>query len=170
MGQRASISAQGWAQRGNALSQSGRLRDLRILIVEDNVLLVDALSLLIEDQGGIVIGPASTVEAALVLVADSEIDGALLDIDLGGVLSFPVAHALIDHAIPIVFVTGYGETVPMPPRLRNVPRIGKPFENEEIVAAAARWSAEADEPSNADPQGGTAISASRSLTRVARGP
>ena len=35
-------------------------------------------------------------------------DGALLDVNLGGEMVFPVADVLIARGVPIIFATGYG--------------------------------------------------------------
>jgi len=101
------------------------IHSLRILVVEDNLLTADAIQDLLETSGCEVIGPVPTVAAALDLVAREAIDGAVLDINLGGELAFPVAAALIERDIPFLFLTGYDDLV-VPPQYRGMRRLDKP--------------------------------------------
>ena len=83
----------------------------RLLVVEDEAL----VAMLIEDQlaelGFDVVGPAATVKQALALCYNEAIDGALLDVNLGGgQRSDAVAAYLESQNIPFVFVTGYGQS------------------------------------------------------------
>lgn len=97
---------------------------LRILVVEDNLLTADTIQDLLETGGCDVVGPASTVAAALDLVARSVLDGAVLDINLGGALSFPIAAALTERDIPFLFLTGNSDLV-LPPQYRGMRRLDK---------------------------------------------
>src|SRR4051812_36415564 len=87
------------------------LQGLRVLVVEDETLIAMMIEDLLADMGCIVVGAAATIAQALALLADPafQIDGALLDVNLGGEKVFPVADALAQRAIPFVFATGYGK-------------------------------------------------------------
>jgi CheY-like chemotaxis protein len=61
---------------------------LRILVVEDNLLIAETICDLVADCGCIVIGPAPDLSQGLALIDQNPPDGALLDINLGGDLSF----------------------------------------------------------------------------------
>src|SRR5215472_13090682 len=84
-----------------------RLSGKRVLIVEDDNILAMNLADELAAQGATVIGPAATVADALDMIASSELDGAIVDINLGGKAAFPVADALADRRIAFVFATGY---------------------------------------------------------------
>ena len=56
-----------------------------------------------------VVGPAGHVNRTLTMIATETIDAAVLDLNLGGVRSYPIADALTERGIPFVFATGYGE-------------------------------------------------------------
>jgi CheY-like chemotaxis protein len=88
------------------------LRDRRILIVEDEFLIAMSLQDVLETAGSVVVGPVNSVDKAIQTI-DSEphIDGAVLDVNLGGVHSYPVADMLIARKIPFLFTSGYEDDV-----------------------------------------------------------
>jgi CheY-like chemotaxis protein len=85
-------------------------RRLRILVAEDDALIAFDLVDALEMFGCVAAGPVATVKAALEHADDpaNAIDGALLDLDLRGQRSYPVAAALIRRNIPFAFTSGYG--------------------------------------------------------------
>ena len=106
-----------------------------ILIVEDELLLALDLQSIVEDIGGAVLGPASSIETALALLGDTKPDAALLDANLRGRRVTPVAEALKRRGIPFAMVTGYGRLAMAEPILQQAPRVRKPFNAEDIRAA-----------------------------------
>jgi DNA-binding response OmpR family regulator len=86
------------------------LRDRRILIVEDEYLIALSLADALESAGSVVLGPASSVDKAMKQIElDSLIDAAVVDVNLGGKIAFPVADILIAKKIPFVFTSGYDD-------------------------------------------------------------
>lgn len=78
-----------------------------ILIVEDESLIALEIELGLEAEGYDVLGPVASVENGLQLIQHFNIDAAILDVDLGdGNNSFPLADALLERNIPILFHTG----------------------------------------------------------------
>jgi DNA-binding response OmpR family regulator len=61
----------------------------------------------ITELGYRVVGPACTMAEARHLAQTAPIDGALLDLNLNGVLSEEIADILSRRNIPFVFITGY---------------------------------------------------------------
>jgi CheY-like chemotaxis protein len=108
------------------------LHNLRILVVEDSLLTADAIQDVLETSGCEVVGPAARVAAALDLIAREPLDGAVLDINLGDELSFPVAAALIERDIPFLFLTGYDDLV-VPPQYRAMRRLEKPSDMRQLA-------------------------------------
>lgn len=83
---------------------------------------------LLSDIGYKVVGPAGTVTRALELLALELVDGALLDVNLGGgERSYPVADQLLTLNIPFAFVTGYGNAG-VDPKYADVAVLQKPFD------------------------------------------
>lgn len=99
----------------------------RILVVEDEALIAMALEDMLLDLGCEVIGPASTVAAALDYAASETLDGALLDINVRGSLVYPVAEALIARGVPVVLCSGYALTSAIPAPYDALPQIAKPY-------------------------------------------
>lgn len=110
------------------------LHGLRILVVEDNFVLADALRYLLAGYDGVVTAIAPTVERARAARAAEPIDVAVLDINLNGASVVPFAEELRAAGIPFVFVTGYGDDPELlPAHLRMLPRLEKPVEAERLV-------------------------------------
>lgn len=79
-----------------------------ILIAEDEIFLAMMLQDLLEADGYEVSKVASVADA-LDAIASRPPDAAILDINLAGEQSFPVAKALRERGVPFLFATGYGE-------------------------------------------------------------
>ena len=104
------------------------LRGRRILVVEDEYLIADAMTLGLEEEGVVVIGPAPSVRNALRLLdREPALDGAVLDMNLGEEKVFPVAEALRSLGVPFLFTTGY-DALDVPQAWRHVRRLEKPIE------------------------------------------
>ncbi len=104
----------------------------KILVVEDNYLLAEVIADFVTECGMEVIGPASGLETGLVYARETPIDGALLDIDLGGRLCFPICDVLRERRIPFAFLTGCTNLALVPQQHRHVPLVTKPFEPGEM--------------------------------------
>jgi DNA-binding response OmpR family regulator len=108
------------------------LDGLRILVVEDTLLIADLIVEELREAGCHVIGPAPRVERGLTLARAEPLDGALLDINLDGEPCFPIADVLLERGVPVAFLTGYGEAA-VPPEYRSMPRLSKPFHLKELI-------------------------------------
>jgi DNA-binding response OmpR family regulator len=118
--------------------QSANAKPLKILIVEDNLLVAETIAAALVDHGYEVVGPAQSLNAGLELAQDADLDGALLDINLAGRLCFPIAHVLADRHVPFLFLTGYHDASVIPSDLRSTWRLTKPFHVSDLGNAAAK--------------------------------
>ncbi|MDR9764235.1 response regulator [Rhizobium redzepovicii] len=118
----------------NSLSLAGRF----YLVVEDEYLAASSMMTALEDEGAEVAGPVSNVAGALELVRKRayDLDGAILDINLRGVMAYPVAEKLAEYGIPFVFVTGY-ECGSMPEPFKAMPCLNKPCNEKELLVVLA---------------------------------
>jgi CheY-like chemotaxis protein len=109
------------------------LRDLRVLVVEDDYMIATDLMEQLQDAGAEVIGPVASVKAALLVIESGEhLDGALLDVNLKGERVYPVADALIAKGVPFIFSTGYDERL-VPADYRDIPRCEKPVDTAVLT-------------------------------------
>ncbi|MBV9881839.1 MAG: response regulator [Sphingomonadaceae bacterium] len=105
---------------------------MRVLIVEDEYYLADDLAAALGARGAEVVGPVGTLAEAEQALTRERVDRAVLDINLRGEMSFPIADRLEAAGIPYVIATGYScETLPR--RFRDKPRIEKPFRPEALA-------------------------------------
>jgi CheY-like chemotaxis protein len=81
----------------------------RVLVVEDEMLVLMALEDMLADLGCTSVSVAGNIDMALDLIGNKAFDLATLDVNLNGQRSYPVAKVLGDHGIPFAFSTGYGE-------------------------------------------------------------
>lgn len=87
---------------------TGFLAGRRMLIVEDEMLVLMQIEMVLEELGCVICAGASVAEA-LALLGQQEFDAAIIDVNLGGENSYPVADALVQRGIPFAFSTGYGD-------------------------------------------------------------
>ena len=114
-------------------SFSGR----RVLLVEDEMIVAWLLEEMLTDLGCAVVGPAASVNQALAMIDAEAIDAAVLDVNLNGQMSYPIADALAARGVPFVFSTGYDKE-----RLldgyRTFPVLQKPFHRSELGDTLAK--------------------------------
>ena len=107
------------------------LEGRRILVVEDEFLIAMEVEEILRALGAEVVGPFGRLEPALGAVQREDIHGAVLDVRLDGETSEQVAAELISRGVPVLLTTGY-EGEQLPPVLRNLPRLRKPFDEREL--------------------------------------
>ena len=115
----------------------------RVLVVEDEFLIACDVMFALEQAGADVVGPATTVSAAMALLDANLIDAAVLDIDLRGNAVYPVADRLFDRGVPFVFATGY-DVAQFDPRYAEIARFEKPFDSRRVAAAVMAMTGSTD--------------------------
>jgi CheY-like chemotaxis protein len=109
----------------------------RVLIVEDEMLVLMMMEDMLADLGCETVSGAATIDQALALIDAQVFDVATLDLNLNGVKSFPVAAALASRGVPFVFVTGYGAQG-LSDGYRDRPVLNKPYELKELSETLTR--------------------------------
>lgn len=117
-----------------------------ILVLEDEPLVAMMLQDQLEGLGIHVIGPANNLKSAIQLAEFSNLDGALLDLNINGAYATKVADMLRARGVPFVFVTAYER----PPglRYRDVSVLRKPFTDIGLRMALVALLENAVPPSN----------------------
>lgn len=113
------------------------LRNKKILVVEDEYLIAQETAEGLREAGCTVSGPIATLREALRIAATDDIDAAILDVNLQGELVWPAAHALRARGIPLIFSTGYSDTIKPPSELRDMVLVEKPVRRERLLSALA---------------------------------
>ena len=117
-----------------------KLSGRRVLVVEDETLVAMLVEDTLLDAGAQVMGPVATVSEALSMLERELPDLAVLDLNLAGETSEPIADALRARGVPFVVASGYGSSG-VPARHVGVPVLAKPYAPEELTAALVRLSA-----------------------------
>ncbi|MDB5431652.1 MAG: response regulator receiver protein [Caulobacter sp.] len=132
---------------------NGRLKTRRVMIVEDEMIVAWLLEDLLDELGYTVAGPAKSVRQAQALIAAGGIDAAVLDINLDGEMSYPVADTLAAQGVPFIFSSGYSRDS-LPEAYRSCPLIQKPFDPRKVAAALVAMMADGDRPGQLPEIGG----------------
>jgi CheY-like chemotaxis protein len=115
-------------------SAARNLAGRRVLVIEDESMVMMLLQDMLEDIGCVVVGSASRLAEATEKARSLAFDVAILDVNLNGVRTFPVAAVLAERGVGFVFATGYG-TANLPPEFAGTPVLQKPFEQQELERA-----------------------------------
>ncbi len=91
------------------------------------------LAMILSEEGIEVIGPCTNVDDALRAARESKPDAALLDVDLHGKAVFPVADALVETGVPIIFHTGRGELDQLRAAYESAPVLPKPSDPSVVI-------------------------------------
>jgi len=123
---RAAPGAEGPAAPAGKAAEAEGPRRPRLLLAEDEPLVAMDLEARLEDLGFQVVASVDSVVAALEAAETCGADGALLDANLHGESSLPVALALHRRGVPVVFITGYDRIDGLPDELAGITRLSKP--------------------------------------------
>jgi CheY-like chemotaxis protein len=107
--------------------QGGRVRGKRVLVVEDELMIRMLLEDMLAELGYVVAGTAMRIGEGVDAARTKQFDIAILDINLEGQPSSPVADVLVARGTPFFFVTGYGQHG-VPEQYRDYPMLKKPFQ------------------------------------------
>jgi DNA-binding response OmpR family regulator len=108
--------------------------EAKVLIVEDEPIVAFEIEDILREAGFEIVGSVGSLDRALAMLTSSDCDVAVLDANLRGKSVAPVAMALQQRGRPFLFVSGY-ELIDLPDAFPDAPRLGKPFEAGELIAA-----------------------------------
>ena len=115
-----------------------KLSAARVLLVEDDFIILLELETILTEAGAQIVGSCSSVEAALIVAMDGDINAALLDIRLGRQTIAPVARCLAQRDIPFAFYTAQTHMDSSLAEWPEHPVLGKPAPPSAIVATVTR--------------------------------
>lgn len=118
-------------------SKAVDLSGLRVLVIEDTLLIAEMIADSLTACGCAVVGPAGQLARGVALATNEAIDGAFLDVNLGGDSCLPIAKALDARGVPYVFITGYDDLALLPAEHHAHPRLSKPFDPDQLCTLAS---------------------------------
>ncbi|MGM4983072.1 MULTISPECIES: response regulator [Rhizobium] len=104
----------------------------RVLVVEDEMLILIMIEDMLADLGCAAVTSAATVNQAIALIESQNFDVAMLDMNLNGEMTYLVADALATHGVPFAFSTGYSSD-DIRDGYRDRPVLKKPFMDKELA-------------------------------------
>lgn len=129
---------------------------LRVLVVDDELLIADYVALLLEEAGHVVIGPAGSAPEALDLLQRSAaVDAAVLDIKLPGRMDGIALAAEIVRRhgpVPFIFASGSGDPTTRQRAEAAAPLafLQKPIEPDALLRALLRAAPRAGQTARSD--------------------
>ncbi len=112
------------------------LQGLRVLVVEDEVLVALLVESMLSDMGCRVVGPAGGLDEAFAIAAREPFDLAVLDVNLAGERVDPFVDLLKSRGSKFLFATGYG-VAGLREEDRCAPVLQKPFDQLRLGQALA---------------------------------
>lgn len=116
------------------MNMTGMDKALRIIIVEDESMVAMLLEDMLEDLGHQVVATVGSMDKAEQLVAGEAFDLAILDVNLNGEHTYPLATKLKERGAPFLFSTGYGRSGLLP-EWRESAVLQKPFTERDLAKA-----------------------------------
>ena len=111
------------------------LKGVRLLVVEDDAILLMELEEILQDAGAEIVGRCRTVADALATVEKYGISAAVLDVRIGNTTIAPVARQLGQRGTPFFFYTGQVVSDPALEEWRDCKIVAKPAQAHAIVSA-----------------------------------
>jgi DNA-binding response OmpR family regulator len=124
------------AETSSTFPEPSPAERLRVLVVEDEMLLAMQMEDTLADFGCDVVGPVARIADGVELAGSERLDGAILDINVSGADVFPIARQLAERGIPFIFVSGYASTN-LPPEWSGRPTLQKPFYPQDLARRMA---------------------------------
>jgi two-component SAPR family response regulator len=103
-----------------------------ILLLEDDLLLAMDMEDHLLQTGHKIVGPFGRIVDALDAIPRNALDGAIVDLNLHGELSFPVIEALQERDVPVIICSGYAELPELKGRLKGLPMLPKPWNAQKL--------------------------------------
>jgi CheY-like chemotaxis protein len=110
------------------------LKGLRVLVIEDEAMIAMLIEDMLLELGCTMLGPAADVAQAFSMIQELHFDVAILDVNLSGERTMPVAEKLRAKGVPFIFATGYGASG-IDAEFKDRAVLTKPFRNGDLQDA-----------------------------------
>ena len=109
-----------------------QLQNVTVLVAEEDPLLADDLLTMLTDEGATVVGPVSTVEAALELLESAKPDCAILNAGVAYETAMRISKRLNELGVPYLIQSGHSEQK-LPSDLKGSRFLSKPIERRHLI-------------------------------------
>ena len=117
------------------MSTGGNEAVPKILLAEDELILLIDMQDRLERLGYRVVGPAGSVEKAQQVLDGESPDAAVLDVNLNGQSVAPIARRLLSQDIPCLLITAYPPDLISDETLTDLPKLQKPVRQAVLKKA-----------------------------------
>lgn len=115
------------------------MKNIKVLVVEDNAVVADAISITLKKHSLEVVQVCASGEDAIGYVKSNEVDLILMDIVLAGAIDGISAAQIIhqDRSVPIIYLTDHTDikSVDRAKKTHPVNYLSKPYNEAELVRA-----------------------------------
>jgi CheY-like chemotaxis protein len=109
-------------------------RVLSILLVEDEAMIRMMVTDMVEELGHRVAAETGSMDEATKLARSADFDLAIIDMNLNGAMTFPIADTIAERNIPFFFASGYASTRATDAHRQELV-LQKPFTVDRLEAA-----------------------------------
>src|ERR1700688_5075802 len=122
-----------------SMTEGGTRRPIgkRVLVVEDEAIVAMLLEDMLIEMGFEVVGTVGQFDQAVLAIDEAKCDFVILDVNLDGKETYPLAGKLAARGVPFIFATGYG-SLGLKSDWRDFPVLEKPFQLRDLEGAVAR--------------------------------
>lgn len=113
------------------------LRGLSVLLLEDEYLIALDAEQLLRELGVEKVEIVASYEAAEKRAHEGQFDVAILDVNINGKFSYPIAKTIRGRKIPFIFASGYEMRTRAAPGLEDAHCVTKPYTSARLMAALA---------------------------------
>ena len=122
----------------NKNEKDGPLHGMRVLIVEDEILIALNLEDILSTAGAVVAGLCGSISSAMGVAENDALSAAVLDVRLGRETTVELADLLASRGIPFLFYSGQNLSDDVRARFPDAPLLIKPVEPQAFVDAVAK--------------------------------
>lgn len=113
-------------------------QQLRVLVAEDEMIVGYDLCDTVAEAGYIVEGPYDDLSSAMLAYQKTKPDVAILDVQLGDGIVYPLAQQMMDENVPVIFHSGRLTPEEVAERFPNAQALAKPCPPAAVIESVQR--------------------------------
>ncbi|MDG5746964.1 response regulator [Qipengyuania sp. XHP0207] len=109
-------------------------QQLRVLVAEDEYIIGEDLCRTVEEAGYQVEGPYADIQSTMLAYQKHKPDLAILDVELGDGIVYPLAEQMMAENVPVIFHSGRLTPSEVANRFPKATAVAKPMPPAELIA------------------------------------